>query len=75
MKTKCGIVSRLEEERIKLKITNRKTNIEKKEYKNKIINYFTIAFQRMKKWFSSATFTSYKTNEMTYSLMDHIGPF
>ena len=49
MKTKCGIVSRLEEERIKLKVTNRKTNIEKKEYKNKIINYFTIAFQRMKK--------------------------
>ena len=55
MKTKCGIVSRLEEERIKLKVTNRKTNIEKKEYKNKIINYFTIAIQRMKKWFSSAT--------------------
>ena len=55
MKTKCGIVSRLEEERIKLKVTNKKTNIEKKEYKNKIINYFTIAFQRMKKWFSSAT--------------------
>ena len=51
MKTKCGIVSRLEEERIKLKVTNRKTNIEKKEYKNKIINYFTISFQRMKKWF------------------------
>ena len=55
MKTKCGIVSRLEEERIKLKVTNRKTNIEKKEYKNKIINYFTISFQRMKKLFSSAT--------------------